>query len=419
MGRPPPVPPPEIQRSSFQSTNRGPAQPTPPRPPPPPKESEFKDNGGQSSDIQNPSRYETAPPLPPKPDVGNSLRSASRSSSLGGAARASNAVPQYMPQRNSSLRQSYPVQQMQYQSESPEEHYQSQARDRQPAMSPAIPPAPPLHPTHYSPLQQQHPPYQAPALPLHDPPSSHDPQQRHVQYLQNTMQQPQAYPLPQQAPSRAYQQQQQTLQPAPPKPKAAPPVNLLDSHFDVSLPVASTPLPAPPIPRNPEKDALLSTLSATLTQTLHNSISQNSSALPSLHAQHTALTSSYQNLDSELSTLTDINTTLTSNISILQSALHNANGAIAAARERAKKGDVPNVDEMLTAPTVVGKQLYDVVCEERGIEAGIWALQEGFVRGRISVEVWGRKTRELAREGFKRRVLAEKIGRGIGLEVRV
>ena len=71
---------------------------------------------------------------------------------------------------------------------------------------------------------------------------------------------------------------------------------------------------------------------------------------------------------------------------------------------------------MLTAPTVVGKQLYDVVCEERGIEAGIWALQEGFVRGRMGVELWAKRTRELAREGFRRRALAQKIGRGLGLE---
>ena len=73
---------------------------------------------------------------------------------------------------------------------------------------------------------------------------------------------------------------------------------------------------------------------------------------------------------------------------------------------------------MLTAPTVVGKQLYDVVCEERGIEAAIFALQEGLVRGRVGTDVWARKTRELAREGFRRRWLGEKVGRGMGLEVR-
>ena len=106
-----------------------------------------------------------------------------------------------------------------------------------------------------------------------------------------------------------------------------------------------------------------------------------------------------------------------SNVSILQSALRSSNAAIADAQSRAAKGDIPNVDEMLTAPTVVGKQLYDVVCEERGIEASVWALQEGFVRGRISMEVWARKTRELSREGFRKRWLAAKIGKGMGLEM--
>lgn len=72
---------------------------------------------------------------------------------------------------------------------------------------------------------------------------------------------------------------------------------------------------------------------------------------------------------------------------------------------------------MLTAPTVVGKQLYDVVCDERGIEASIWALQAALVRARIGTEVWARKTRELSREGFRRMVLSRKIAAGMGLEV--
>jgi hypothetical protein len=37
----------------------------------------------------------------------------------------------------------------------------------------------------------------------------------------------------------------------------------------------------------------------------------------------------------------------------------------------------PSADEILSAPTVVGRQLHDVVCEERGIEAGIWTLRKG------------------------------------------
>ena len=72
---------------------------------------------------------------------------------------------------------------------------------------------------------------------------------------------------------------------------------------------------------------------------------------------------------------------------------------------------------MVTAPTVVGRQLYDVVCEERGVEAAIWALQEGFVRGRIGSDVWSKQTRSLAREGFRKRYLARKVGKGMGLDM--
>jgi ESCRT-I complex subunit TSG101 len=71
---------------------------------------------------------------------------------------------------------------------------------------------------------------------------------------------------------------------------------------------------------------------------------------------------------------------------------------------------------MLITPHVVSTQLYNAVCEERGIEAAILGLQDAFTRGRVGSEIWGRKTRELAREGFRRKWLARKIGRGMGLD---
>ena len=74
------------------------------------------------------------------------------------------------------------------------------------------------------------------------------------------------------------------------------------------------------------------------------------------------------------------------------------------------------MDETLTAPSVVGKQLYDVVCDERGIEVTLRALYEALVRGRLGADSWARKTRELGREGFRRKVLARKIGSGLGLD---
>ena len=77
---------------------------------------------------------------------------------------------------------------------------------------------------------------------------------------------------------------------------------------------------------------------------------------------------------------------------------------------------MPHVDEMLVPPTVVARQLYDVACEERGIEAAILALQDGFVHGRVASDVWSRRTRDLAREGFKRRWMGRKVARGLGLD---
>ena len=35
----------------------------------------------------------------------------------------------------------------------------------------------------------------------------------------------------------------------------------------------------------------------------------------------------------------------------------------------------PPIDDVLVAPTVVGKQLYDLVAEEQGIQQALYALQ--------------------------------------------
>ena len=121
-------------------------------------------------------------------------------------------------------------------------------------------------------------------------------------------------------------------------------------------------------------------------------------------------------LNNEIAQLKQLQEGLNSNISVLRTSLGNADSTISNAKHRAQAGDVPKVDEMLIAPHVASRQLYDVVTEERGIDTAIFALQEAFVRGRVSSEVWGRRTRELAREGFRKRYLGTRIGGGMGLE---
>ena len=219
------------------------------------------------------------------------------------------------------------------------------------------------------------------------------------------------------------QQQYHQWQPAISHPPAKPPspINLMDSPFDLNLPgsssSASTSLPVPPVPPNPEKDAMLSSLSNAITQTLHKEITTATSSLPLLQSQNQALTNTLQTLESELSHLQSLQTTLMGNVTTLQSSMRDADVCISSAHNRAQRGDIPAVDDMLVAPTVVGKQLYDVVCEERAIEAAVWALQVALTKGRVGPEVWARKTRELRREQFRRKVLVGKIAEGMGLEM--
>jgi ESCRT-I complex subunit TSG101 len=146
------------------------------------------------------------------------------------------------------------------------------------------------------------------------------------------------------------------------------------------------------------------------------------------------------NLQGEIAALTNFQATLQSNINVLQQSLHRADAVIADAQARisqphsvtappssspepsaAAAGSantgLPPVDDVLVAPTVVGKQLYDLVADERGIQQAVYALQAALVEGIIGVETWSRHTRSLAREAFIKRALIRKIGRGMGLDV--
>lgn len=231
----------------------------------------------------------------------------------------------------------------------------------------------------------------------------------------------QPHPPPQGPPRTVPTSQQPPLQP---KPAAE---DLLTSPFELNLPSFTPTGPAPPIPPNPEKDALLQAVSKALTETLQANIAHSESAAHSLTSQSHSLHAAITNLQGEISALNTLNSTLESNTSVLQQSLHRADAVIADAQSRVSTTQpsssadpastgLPAIDEILVAPTVVGKQLYDLVAEERGIQQAIYALQAALVKGVISVETWSRHTRGLAREAFMKRALIRKIGKGMGLE---
>ena len=171
--------------------------------------------------------------------------------------------------------------------------------------------------------------------------------------------------------------------------KSKPPEDLLTSPFETAIPAIVTNVVPPPIPPNPQKDALLSAISRTITKQIQSTHASNASAISPLLAQQAALTSTLDAVSLETSQLNDLEALLSSNEAILHQAMRDADKVL----EDAKKRKVPHVDDVLVAPTVVAGQLYQAVAEERAIEDCRGALGKALDRGKIGGVVWAKVRR--------------------------
>ncbi|KAF4592206.1 tumor susceptibility protein [Ophiocordyceps camponoti-floridani] len=193
-------------------------------------------------------------------------------------------------------------------------------------------------------------------------------------------------------------------------PVVAAPPNILDEPLAPQT-TSDTAISAPPIPPNPEKDALLRQLAETLASMRQRSRQQDESSMAGLKAQRGAMLAAMAALQSEASQLTQLSQVLTSNTKILHEALHKADGVI----EGSRNHPAADMDELLVAPTVVANQLYTLVAEERALGDAIFMLGRAVERGRISPAVFAKTTRSLAREWYLKKALARKIGQGMGM----
>ncbi|KAI9784601.1 MAG: hypothetical protein M1839_001823 [Geoglossum umbratile] len=218
----------------------------------------------------------------------------------------------------------------------------------------------------------------------------------------------------QQPPAPVFHAQLPPIQQQPPRPKPVPPSeDLLSSDLSLPLPQQNPTftVPPPPIPPNPEKDYLLHQVGLQLRTLRQQSLAQTNSSLPALRTQHIALTNAHHLLLTELNELKSLDSALASNERILQDSMRKADEVIASAAGR----EVPSVDEVLVAPTVVGGQLYELVCEERAVGDAMFVLGRALERERIGVDVFLKLTRSLAREQFLKKALIKKIARGMNL----
>ncbi|KAL8995710.1 MAG: hypothetical protein Q9169_004604 [Polycauliona sp. 2 TL-2023] len=168
--------------------------------------------------------------------------------------------------------------------------------------------------------------------------------------------------------------------------KRKPQEDLLTSPFETTLPTPAAEIAPPPIPPNPQKDALLQALSQTLTQQIQSTHASNMSAIPPLRAQQSALNDTLNNVNREMAQLNDLQALLDSNEKILRRAMLDADKVL----EDAKRRDVPAVEEVLVAPTVVAGQLYENVVEERVLEECRTVVGKALDKGRIGGDIWAK-----------------------------
>ncbi|PQE21092.1 ESCRT-I component protein [Rutstroemia sp. NJR-2017a WRK4] len=405
---PPPIPPlpPNVARPTPSPAS--PRLAIDDRPPPPPPKP-TSNAAPYSSAI--PPRHENGPPLPPlPPQVGYN------NSRYGPSIPQSPNGRTHTPQISSSLR---------YETAPPLPPQPSRQNLQEPSHSPVSPITPPEEPYGRSYPQsyqqfQQPPPPQPPNMPANIqqpiPQNVRPPQitpQLPPQYMQPQQQQQQ---YPHQGPPQTWAQYQQppphAAAPPPPQSKPPPPPDLLDAPLTLAIPSASSAnLPAPPVPPNPEKDMLLHKLASALHSQRQHTTSQNTSTIPSLQSQHASMLNTLSSMQSEVAALESLSALLTNDTSILHSSLQSADQLLSSSQHRTP----PSIDELLVAPTVVGNQLYELVCEERSLGDAIFILGRAVERGRISAPTFAKMTRGLAREWFLKKALVKKIGRGMGL----
>ncbi|KAF2643723.1 UEV-domain-containing protein [Massarina eburnea CBS 473.64] len=426
---PPPVPPtPAEWRRSMHGTPVASPVPMPssnlPIPPPKPPKPYEQNRPSSQPPSQQHDRYSQPPPLPPHPTQ--------QQQPPVQAPHQYQQQYQQQPQRNSYAGQNN------WQQQGPPPTQNPVQRQSSYDMSPTTPASRPQRPhvqsqgnyaqsyelgspvSPITPEEQRSSRYQQPPPPpqpnfsrqsqYQQPPPNF---QQEPQYAAQPVQPPYQQQAPQPYPPQQYPQYQQQppAQQAPP-----PPPNLMDTDIlSVTIPSQNGPqasLPVPPVPPNPEKDALLTALSNTICAQTRQTVSQNNAAIPPLQAQQSALQTAYTRLQSELDQLQQLDAALASNEKILRDAMLEADRVMEDARRR----KVPDVDDVLVAPTVVGGQLYAVAAEERGIAEALFMLGKALDRGRVGADVFVKQTRSLAREQFLKKALIKKISKGMGLD---
>ncbi|KAK6526260.1 hypothetical protein TWF694_004866 [Orbilia ellipsospora] len=201
------------------------------------------------------------------------------------------------------------------------------------------------------------------------------------------------------------------LVPQPSKIQPTPRFNLIDSDDAGMLPVSAAKAAPPPLPPNPEKDRLINEIAKILQQKAEGASAEAVASLEQIASQAEAMAKTEAYMERERIELIRISDVCEKDQRILNERIGMADDLIRDVRDR----EAPNIDAVVVAPTVVHNQLYELVTDDMAIEDTIYVLGKALDKERVTLDVFLKHTRALAREQFMKRALVKKISKQIGM----
>ncbi|KAK9369210.1 UEV domain-containing protein [Lipomyces kononenkoae] len=169
--------------------------------------------------------------------------------------------------------------------------------------------------------------------------------------------------------------------------------------------------PAPALPPHPELTRLLNDIAAILQKKATETQPKLQQQTDRLRDTLDMLRRTEASLASEQSELARVSDACHRNTKTLKDKIKRAEETIVEASQR---GEV-NVDDVVCAESVVFNQLYELTADDLAIEDAIYVLGKALDRERISLDIFLKHTRTLAREQFMKRALVRKIALDTGL----
>ncbi|KAF3909585.1 hypothetical protein AA313_de0205846 [Arthrobotrys entomopaga] len=200
-------------------------------------------------------------------------------------------------------------------------------------------------------------------------------------------------------------------QPSKLQPKSQPQFNLIDSDDAGMIPVSAAKAVPPPLPPNPEKDRLINEIAKILQQKAEAASAKTMVSLEQTTSQAEAMAKTEAYMERERIELIRISSVCEKDQRILNERIGMADDLIRDVRDR----EAPNIDAVVVAPTVVHNQLYELVTDDMAIEDTIYVLGKALDKERVTLDVFLKHTRALAREQFMKRALVKKISKQIGM----